>query len=89
MRVAFVLTGAMIMGGCATAPSKPIEVATVECEASSETGEVRNCVLISQTIEGSDFGEFAVGEVGSGRLKPSTQYQGWRKFSVQVRGRGS
>lgn len=89
MRAVFVLTGAMILAGCATAPFKPMEVATVECEASGETGEVRNCILISQTRSGSDFGEFAVEKVGSGALKPSTHFQGWRKFRVQVQGRGS
>ncbi|WP_354087737.1 hypothetical protein [Brevundimonas faecalis] len=76
---------AAILAGCATTPRPLPEAAVVECEASAETGEVRNCTLISQTNEGSAFGPAAVQTVGRGRLKTRGGEPGWRKFRVTVR----
>ncbi len=75
-----------ILAGCATTPSAPDEFAVVECEANADTGEVRNCTLISQSIEGSDFGAEAVATVSRGTLKPIRGEHGWRQFRTTVRG---
>lgn len=74
------------LAGCATTPSAPDEFAVVECEANADTGEVRNCTLISQSIEGSDFGAEAVATVSRGTLKPIRGEHGWRQFRTTVRG---
>lgn len=87
MRTLSVVAVAALLAGCAGTPRLE-EVATVECEASASTGDVRNCVLISQTIEGSEFGAFAVEAVAKGKLKPSTEFEGWQKFRVQIRKQG-
>ena len=75
-----------LLAGCATAPPAPDEVAVVECQANADTGEVRNCALISQSVEGSEFGAAAVGIVSRGTLKPIRGERGWRKFRTTVRG---
>lgn len=74
------------MTACATTPSAPDEFAVVECEANADTGEVRNCTLISQSVEGSDFGAEAVATVSRGTLKPIRGERGWRKMRTTVRG---
>jgi uncharacterized lipoprotein YajG len=75
-----------LLAGCATTPSAPDEFAIVECEANADTGEVRNCTLISQSVEGSEFGAEAVATVSRGTLKPFRGESGWRKMRTTVRG---
>lgn len=75
-----------LLAGCATTPSAPDEFAVVECEANADTGEVRNCALISQSVEESDFGAEAVATVSRGTLKPIRGEHGWRKMRTTVRG---
>lgn len=84
-RVSVALAMAML-AGCATRPSAPDEFAVVECEANADTGEVRNCALISQSIEGSEFGAEAVATVSRGTLKRIRGERGWRKMRTTVRG---
>ena len=83
LSVAFAIA---LLAGCATTPSAPDEFAVVECEANADTGEVRNCTLISQSIEGSEFGAEAVATVSRGTLKPIRGEHGWRKMRTTVRG---
>jgi hypothetical protein len=85
MRTIAILIGAMTLGGCATV--KPLESATVECEVSNAGSELRNCVLVSQTIENSTFGAFAVEETKKGRYVPKSPAEGERKVQFTVRGR--
>lgn len=86
MRTLSVLCAAMILAGCAGTPRIPRieQEAVVECEA-SPAGDVRNCVLISQTMENSKFGPTAVETVAKGRLKASPRQESWRKFRTTVR----
>ncbi len=86
MRTVFVIAAAMILTGCASAPHLE-EVAIVECEALSSTGELRNCFLISQTVENSEFGASAVQIVAKGNFKPSNNSDRWQTVHVPVRKR--
>lgn len=86
MRAIAVLASVAVLTGCASTPGVD-EAAVVECEAFVTTGEVRNCVLISQTVEGSDFGAFAVDQVSMGRLVGRPGEEAWKKFRTTVRGK--
>lgn len=86
MRTAALALALGAMTACATTPSAPDEIAVVECEANADTGEVRNCTLISQSVESSDFGPNAVATVSRGTLKPIRGEHGWRKLRTTVRG---
>lgn len=86
MRTAALVLGLGAMSACATTPNAPDEFAVVECEANADTGEVRNCTLISQSVEGSEFGAEAVATISRGTLKPIRGEHGWRKFRTTVRG---
>ncbi|MNU45839.1 hypothetical protein D3C71_346890 [compost metagenome] len=86
MRAIAILASAAFLTGCASTPQAD-EQAVVECEAFVTTGEVRNCVLISQTLEGSEFGAFAVGQVSKSRLVGRPGEEAWSKFRTTVRGR--
>lgn len=85
MRLFSALGIVLVLAGCATGP-RVEEVAVVECEA-SPAGEVRNCALISQTVEGSEFGAAAVGIVARGKLRANPSLRGWEKFRTTVRGK--
>lgn len=86
MRAIAILASAAVLTGCASTPGVE-EAAVVECEAFVTTGEVRNCVLISQTVEGSEFGAAAVGIVARGKLRANPSLRGWEKFRTTVRGK--
>ena len=86
MRTASLALALATMTACATTPSAHDEFAIVECEANADTGEVRNCTLISQSVEGSEFGAAAVEIVSRGTLKPIRGEHGWRKLRTTVRG---
>ncbi len=82
MRRVLILAAAIVLSGCATLPQK--EAAVVECEGNA-TGEIRNCVLISQSIAGSDFGPAAVQTASRGVFRGSAP-DGWQKFRTTFRG---
>lgn len=86
MRTAALALTLAAMTACATTPAATDEFAIVECEANADTGEVRNCTLISQSVEGSAFGAGAVTTVSRGTLKPIRGERGWRKVRTTVRG---
>ena len=82
MRRVLGLAAAMALWRCATLPAQ--EAAVVECEGNA-AGEIRNCVLISQSLAGSDFGPAAVQTASRGVFRGPAP-DGWRKFRTTFRG---